>query len=197
MLDILLLLFFCVVLYVTAIVLVQAVKRTDTKTAQRLVNKFLKDCFSNDVSPTKVYYPVDIGIDNNGFVHLAVIEKEFSVLNTIFENYYCANVIYNNEIFNYIFTIGTVKKTIAEDEILPFCYENCNTIIHRYAHKRDISFTSVDNLVAVDIIDDKLFVMVAHTNIATNEIAKYKEMRQRLSNDKVQTRQDIVEKWGL
>lgn len=197
MLEILPLLFFCVVLYVTAIVLVQVVKRTDTKTAQTLVNKFLKDCFSNDSPTNIVYYPVNIGIDNNGFVNLAVIEKEFSELNTIFENYYCANVIYNDEIINYIFTIGTVKKTIAEDEILSFCYENCNTIIHRYAHLRDLSFTSVDNLVAVDIIDNNLFVWVARTNIATNKIAKCKEMRQALSNNKFQIREDIVDKWVL
>ena len=196
MLDILLLLIFCVVLYVTAIVLVQVVKRTDTKTAQRLVNKFLKDCFSNDVSPTKVYYPVDIGIDTNGIVNRAVIDKEFGKLNTIFEDCFCSNATYNDEIIEYIFEIGTVKKTIAKDEILPFSYNKCNTIIHRYAHLRNPSFTSEDNLVAVDIIGKYLYVWIARTNIATNKIAKYKEMRQALSNDKVQTRQDIVDKWG-
>ena len=196
MLEILLLLIFCIVLYVTAIVFVQVIKRTDTKTAQSLVKTFLKDCFSNDVPQDITYYPVDIGINANGSVSLAVIEQQFSELNTIFEDYHCANAFYDNEIINYIFTIGTVKKTIAEDEILPFSYDKCNSIIHRYAHLHDLTFTSCDNLVAVNIIDNNLFVMVARTNIATNKIATYKEMRQALSNNKVQICQDIIDKWG-
>ena len=156
-------------LYLVAVLFVQFSKKLSTKEAQAVVLAFIKDCFSSPKQQPASYYPVFIGIDENGCPHADIIEKEFHLLNDVFSHFYFHNCGHLDNRIWYAFNVSHPLKEMTDYDLIQYCEKVCNNLIHHYMHKKNPSITHINNMVTIHYQENILTVYIAITDKGTLE----------------------------
>lgn len=167
--ELILLCLFALLLYIITILCVQYIKKISTKDAQKIVLEFLKDCMSTSTPSSLSYYPVFIGIDDNGCPHADIIENEFHSLSNIFSQFYFHSCGRKQNRIWYAFNVSNPLKEMSEYELIQYCEKICDTLIHRYVHKKNPSITHINNLVSIHYQESILTIFIAITDNGTIE----------------------------
>lgn len=184
-------------LYLVAVLLVQFSKKISTKEAQAVVLAFIKDCISSPQQQPASYYPVFIGVDENGCPHADIIEKEFHLLGDIFSHFYfhsCGRL--NNRIW-YAFNVSHPLKEMTDYDLIQYCEKVCENILHRYIHKINPSITHINNLVSIHYQDNILTIYIATADTGTLENSNQTlQTRKTYSQSTVSHDATITESWS-
>lgn len=133
-----------------------------------------------------VEYPVYIGIDEWGYIHADVIENEFYPVLKNFVSYYFQNYIERQNRLEYYFFARGFKLDIVDDwEKIKYLRDIAEQVVHQYIHKNYPSFGAIpNNLVALNLVNDTLFISVAKNTTGIKENKRYMDaLRKKLKQN--------------
>jgi hypothetical protein len=167
----LLIILFALLCYLISIICIQLSKGISEKEAIHILHTYIRNIFLSKTPELVIYYPVYIGIFNNQAV-AELIEKEFDILNKIFESYYFSSYsLSSSNTICYSFRVTTPIKEMTEYELIQYCERECSSLVHRYMHKCLSTVNHVENLVFANIVDSVLYIQIATNSNGTEEIA--------------------------
>ena len=159
--EIIILFLFASLFYIIAILFIQYTKNCSTQESRKIVLDFLKECIPTPTPAPKIYFPVFIGLDENGVAHADIIEQEFHSLNEIFNHFYFHSYGYNNNRICFSFNVSNPLKEMTDFDLIQYCEKMCDSLVHRYMHKKNPSITHINNLVSIQYLENILTVYIA------------------------------------
>lgn len=125
--------------------------------------------------PVVIEFPVYIGISKFGYDNPNVIDKEFFPTLKVFISAYYQNYVECPNRLEYYFFASNFKLDITDDwEKIMYLRDIAEKVVHQYIQKNYPSFGAIpNNLVALNLISDTLFVSIAKNTAGIAENKMY------------------------
>lgn len=119
----------------------------------------------------EILYPVYIGIDEWGYPHADIIEKEFYPVLKNFKSYYFKKYIECQNRLEYYFFASGFKLDIEDDwKKIKYLRDIAEQVVHQYIYKNYPSFGMIpNNLVALNLSGNTLFISIAKNTAGIKE----------------------------